>query len=218
MSSGMGLAFWYSMSNDNRWEWRTFGTVFGPAEVQIRVGATNTSEFEETYFVDGAAGLSVKTRSNLLCVKALRQTDAFGLEHWVSLLKMPFPIDAATVRGVFARWGVANTQPASSVRTPDAFVDLVATEAPRVTEWVVRKHRSVGELHHCLVEIADISVEGWPLRTIAVSSETPDPVIALVRRLDLARFENMSYVSLLKCIARSQGATHRSVALKQMHA
>src|SRR4029079_14025670 len=107
-----------------------------------------------------------------------------GLEQWAPLLRAVFPFGPATVRAVFARWAVQPPVTIDNV-TDEGFRRLVAEHAPSIVPMRVQMQRSVGDVDGCLVEIADIQVEGWRLRTVAVSGQDVDCVAALARRLKL---------------------------------
>src|SRR6478735_2824453 len=65
-----------------RWEWRTFGPSFGPAEAQFAaLEPTGIQESDELYLLSGM-GDNVKVRDDLMDIKVFVETDAAGLEPW----------------------------------------------------------------------------------------------------------------------------------------
>ena len=90
-----------------RWEWRTFGESFGPAEELL---AARTPEREhssdELYLLSQESDASVKIRDGLMDVKQLEAVDGNGLEQWRPVLKTGFPLGAADVSTVLAALGV----------------------------------------------------------------------------------------------------------------
>ena len=84
-----------------RWEWRTFGTSFGPAEDAFaRLTPERIQESDEIYLV-ARDGDTVKVRDELMDIKVLREVDANGLEQWTPVMKAEFPVSAADVGRVF---------------------------------------------------------------------------------------------------------------------
>ena len=82
-----------------RWEWRTFGPSFGPAEAAFAaLEPTGIQESDELYLLSGM-GDNVKVRDDLMDIKVFVETDAAGLEQWGPVLKATFPLAAAdTIR------------------------------------------------------------------------------------------------------------------------
>ena len=84
-----------------RWEWRTFGSSFGPAEDAFaRLTPERVQESDEIYVV-APDGDTVKVRDALMDIKVLREVDANGLEQWTPVMKAEFPMSAADVGRVF---------------------------------------------------------------------------------------------------------------------
>jgi len=85
-----------------RWEWRTFGVQFGPAEEYLMgLTATGTQESDELYLLS-ELGDTVKVRGGLMDVKLLREVGIGGLERWEPVLKAPFPLGRGDIETVFA--------------------------------------------------------------------------------------------------------------------
>ena len=84
-----------------RWEWRSFGTHFGPAEARLAQRAPSGIQDSDEIYLLSDAGANVKIRDALMDIKLLRETDARGLERWEPVLKTGFPLQAADVSGVF---------------------------------------------------------------------------------------------------------------------
>ena len=74
-----------------RWEWRTFGSDFGPAEeVFAALEPMAIQESDEIYLRTGS-GPIVKIRDGLIDVKVLRAVSPEGLEQWIPVMKEGFP-------------------------------------------------------------------------------------------------------------------------------
>jgi len=84
-----------------RWEWRTFGPGARVAEHGWRhLAPVGTQESDEVYLLSGA-GETVKVRAELMDIKQLLATDAFGLQQWTPVLKASFPLERSNVERVF---------------------------------------------------------------------------------------------------------------------
>lgn len=62
----------------------------------------------------------------------------------------------------------------------------------------VYKERSIYVINLAIVEIAEVTFNGVPTRTICVEHEDPKNVINTVCQLGLDRFENINYLSAMK--------------------
>ncbi len=72
-----------------RWEWRTFGDHFGPAEEAFaKLTSTGMQESDELYLLSAEhPDINVKVRFNLLDIKKLVEVDPDGLEQWRPIIQ-----------------------------------------------------------------------------------------------------------------------------------
>ena len=184
-----------------RWEWRTFGESFGPAEELL---AARTPEREhssdELYLLSQESDASVKIRDGLMDVKQLEAVDGNGLEQWRPILKTGFPLGAADVSTVLAALGVSGQELARESYTLEQLVDEVVQPNPALADVPVHKHRAHYRLSGCLAELSEISAGRRSARTIAVEEEDPLLVVAAVRSLHLADRPNVSLARGLKTL------------------
>ena len=76
-----------------RWEWRTFGESFGPAEERFAaLTPERVEESDETYLLSTRSDASVKIRGGVMDVKHLEAVNDDGLEQWLPVLKGEFPL------------------------------------------------------------------------------------------------------------------------------
>jgi exopolyphosphatase / guanosine-5'-triphosphate,3'-diphosphate pyrophosphatase len=141
----------------------------------------------------------VKIRDDLLDVKLLREVAADGLERWEPVMKASFPLEAAGVPGVAEALGL------ESAALPERDYDLAGflqaiEDAGAARAVQVHKARTRASLMGCMAEVADVTVEGRTARTIAIESEDPAAVIAVVRELHLDAFVNTSYPKGLRAL------------------
>jgi exopolyphosphatase / guanosine-5'-triphosphate,3'-diphosphate pyrophosphatase len=178
-----------------RWEWRTFGSHFGPAEDRFAALTPGAIlESDEVYFLSGAEGTSgiVKVRNDLMDVKVLREVNPDGLEQWTPVMKAAFPLSASDVTKVFAPLRQDPPSLARDAYTLSQFVDELATLA-RIRTVPVHKRRARYTVGGCSAELTDVAANGRSTRTIAIESEDPAAVIAAVRDVGLGDYVNTSY-------------------------
>src|SRR4051795_8714706 len=89
-----------------RWEWRTFGASFGPAEERLAASeAGRVEESDEVYLLSLHSDASVKLRGGLLDAKRLLQTDG-ALEQWMPVFKAGLPLSGADAAALLELLGV----------------------------------------------------------------------------------------------------------------
>ncbi len=174
-----------------RWEWRTFGPSFGPAEAHFAaLEPTGVQESDELYLLS-SAGDNVKVRDDLMDIKVFVETDAAGLEQWRPVLKASFPMSASDARRVAEALRVPDAELARDAYTLDQFLDEVAGDALRRVQ--VHKRRVRYRVGGCTSEVTDVVADGRPTRTIAIESEDAAAVVAAVRSVGLSASANTGY-------------------------
>ncbi|KAA3638057.1 MAG: Ppx/GppA family phosphatase, partial [Armatimonadetes bacterium] len=173
-----------------RWEWRTFGTRFGRAEVVFEsLEPEGVQESDELYFLS-PGGANVKIRNDLVDVKVLEEVDADGLERWMPILKAEFPLTSATVRQIVDAMGIGDITLHRETFTLDELItDLAAT----VQLVQVHKRRVRYSVGGCTAEVSEVTVDGRPTRTIAIESEDAAAVVDAVREVGLGSYINTNY-------------------------
>src|SRR5262245_23161067 len=139
----------------SRWEWRIFGPRLKAAEAWLAPQAsTGTQESDEVYFLCQAQSI-VKFRFDLMDVKALRETNAEGLERWEPVLKAPLPLAAADVARTFAAIPLAMPPLSRSTWNLHEFADDFAGPGGPMRAISVRKKRVRYAIGGCLLELSD---------------------------------------------------------------
>jgi exopolyphosphatase/guanosine-5'-triphosphate,3'-diphosphate pyrophosphatase len=180
-----------------RWEWRTFGDDFGPAEERFAaLAAERVQESDEVYVLSTKGDASVKVRDELMDVKHLEHVNDDGLEQWIPVLKGGFPLTTAEAATLFSALGVPG---------PDGtlvYDDLLSTvEAAPELRWVeVHKRRARYTVGGCMSELSEITADGHATRTVAIELEDPALVIAAVRDLGLSDRSNTCMAKGLKAL------------------
>ncbi len=191
-----------------RWEWRTFGTSFGDAETRIRTHPPQVQQSRETYIVCDHSDANAKVRNLQLDVKMLQEVNRDGLERWLPTLKAPFPLDRRPIEALFAAWGLALPRLARETYSLDEFLSELVAPHAALRAVHVGKQRHGFTIDECIAEIAELTFDGAPLRTVAVEMPDPVRVMKTVVALGLARYENVNYVKALKrfLASRAPGA------------
>ncbi len=176
-----------------RWEWRSFGRRFGPAEAPIaRLAVGAATESDEIYLLSGA-GANVKIRDALMDIKVLREVDADGLEQWTPVMKAGFPLPAAEAAKVLQALGLGGPAGLRPTYTQDEFLADFAAPGGPVRAVRVHKRRVRYTIGGCMAELSEVTADGQATRTLAVESEDAAAVSAAVRGLGLGAYLNTSY-------------------------
>ena len=183
-----------------RWEWRTFGTTgFGAAEDLIRAaGPARVRRSEEVYILSAQSMNNTKVRDGLMDIKSLQEVDADGLEQWKPILKAEFPLAPDVLARVFAAFGVALPPLARPSYDFDTYLAELIGPHDDLRAVAVGKERHGFLVDGAIVEIAEVTFDGLPRRTVAVEHEDPALVSAVVRRLQLDGFANINYLRAMK--------------------
>jgi len=181
-----------------RWEWRTFGWDFGPAEdVFIAWAPEQVKESDEIYLV-APGGENVKVRDDLLEIKALLEVNDEGLERWEPVMKAPFPLSTEVAARVFQALGRPVPAFTADAYPLEEFLrELIEANAfARIVR--VHKRRVKYMVGGCTAEVSEVQADGKTWRTVAIESEDPAAVIAAVRDVGLGGWANTSYPKVLR--------------------
>jgi len=176
-----------------RWEWRTFGVDFGPAERYFDGReSTGTQESEELYLLS-VAGDTVKVRAGLMDIKLLRDVGYGGLERWEPVLKASSPLSHDDIAAVFSALREPLPELARESYSIDEFLAEVVEPHLGVRTVPVRKRRVRYTIEGCIGEVSEVEVGDWSTRTIAIESADLEAVVAAVRTVGLSNRINTSY-------------------------
>jgi len=184
-----------------RWEWRTFGRDFGPAEDVFAdlspIGPPTVSE--EVYFHSGS-GAIVKIRDGLMDLKELRDIDPEGLEQWLPVMKAGFPLAREHVETVLEAMGAQGPALQRPFYTQQELIDEVIDPDPGLRAVNMTKNRVRYTINGCMAELSDIEIGTTGLRTIAVESENREAVLTAVRSLGLGDHLNHNYIRAITAL------------------
>lgn len=185
-----------------RWEWRTFGESFGPAEGRLAaLTPEKVQESDETYLLSTQSDASVKIRGGLMDVKHLEAVNDDGLEQWLPVLKGEFPLPVADAASVLGELGMPPVPLVRDAYTLDQLDGEVVSQRPELRAVDVHKRRTHFTVGGAMVELSELTLDGRATRTIAVELVDPTVVIAAVRELGLAGRQNTCMARGLKAQA-----------------
>jgi hypothetical protein len=182
-----------------RWEWRTFTEDLGKAEENIRkYPEGKTRESYEVYILSEVSIDNTKVRDDLMDIKTLQQVNEDRLEQWLPIMKGTFPLPVSEIEKVFKCFRVALPKFERTEYTFEQYLKEVIANSKLLKAVNVHKKRTGFTINNCIVEIAEVTVEGKVIKTAAVEMEDPALVIKTVRELGLDTFPNINYLRGLK--------------------
>jgi exopolyphosphatase/guanosine-5'-triphosphate,3'-diphosphate pyrophosphatase len=183
-----------------RWEWRTFGKAsFGESEELIRAkGQAQVRKSGEIYILSTRSMNNTKVRDDLMDIKTLKAVNGDRLEQWNPILKAAFPLGHDVLPAVFDAFAVPMPALARETYTLAQYVDELIKPRPELRVVTVLKERHGFLIDGCIVEIAEVTFDGIPFRTVAVEQENPQLVMDTVRSFKLEKLENINYLRAMK--------------------
>jgi exopolyphosphatase/guanosine-5'-triphosphate,3'-diphosphate pyrophosphatase len=182
-----------------RWEYRVFAEDLGEVEGNIRAHErTRVKESEEDYIVCRTSGNNVKVRDGLLDIKELVNTNEDTLEQWMPVLKVGFPCPADDVLRIFSAFHLARPEMGREEYTYDQFIDEVVGGSEELAVVKVTKKRHGFMIREAIVEVAEVTFDGVPLKTAAAEHTDPGLVMDVVRELGLDALPNVNYIKAMK--------------------
>ncbi len=182
-----------------RWEWRTFGNDFGASEELIKnSGKPLVRESKEIYILSTESNDNTKIRDELMDIKTPLRINKNGLEQWTVVMKAGFPIHINDLAIVYKAFGFPLPYLAKDEYEYSEYINTLIGENPKLRPVAVTKKRSGYLIDEAIVEIAEVTFDGNPTRTIAVEHADPELVLATVKKLKLQNFENINYIKAMK--------------------
>jgi hypothetical protein len=182
-----------------RWEYRIFAESLGAVDANIRAHeCTRVLDSAEDYIICRSSGNNVKIRDGLLDIKKLVNVNEDTLEQWMPVLKVGFPCPADDVAGIFTAFDLARPKMKRDAYTYDQFITEVVGGTAGLAVVKVVKKRHGFMIREAIVEVAEVTFNGVPLKTAAVEHIDPALVIELARELGLDAFPNVNYIKAMK--------------------
>ncbi len=180
-----------------RWEWRTFTHQTDVEEKISTYPLTRQVESSDVYILSELSMENTKVRNDVMDIKSLQVVTKDGLEQWKPVKKEKFPLPLAEVQEMFRVFKVPMPEFSKEACTFDEFLELVKTD-DRIICVTVDKSRRLYDVDGCIVEVADLKIEGKSIMTVAVELGDPDKVRATMKMLGLTGLENINYVAAIK--------------------
>src|SRR5262249_21282511 len=137
-----------------RWEWRSFGSSFGPAEGRFEsLPVERVQEGGELYLLSRESDASVKIRAGALDVKRLESVDDEGLERGRPIVTAVSPLPASDVGFVLEALGAGSNTLARTAYTLDELLEDVVRPRPELLAVRVVKRRRHYTVGGCMAEV-----------------------------------------------------------------
>jgi exopolyphosphatase/guanosine-5'-triphosphate,3'-diphosphate pyrophosphatase len=184
-----------------RWEWRTFGDSFGPADELLAPFASGEPHVsDEVYLLSTHSDASVKIRDGLMDVKRRDRVNDDGLELWKPVLKAGFPLAAEQVDFVMTALGVEPAHVGRDEYSLDQLVEDAVRPNAALRAVPVNKRRTRFVVDECMIEVTALASDDATTRTIAIESPDPALVSRTITRFALDGRRNVSVPSGLKAL------------------
>jgi len=144
---------------------------------------------------------NVKIRNGKMDIKHLLARES-GLEKWVRVLKIPFPLGREVVH--------SEVYPALMLPAPllerqeygieQFFTELIEPEGTLSTVRVDKK-RSLFTRGHCSAEFVRLEIEGVSSHSLALESEERGLLVDEIKSFGLSGEENTNYIKFFKHLA-----------------
>jgi len=154
---------------------------------------------DETYLVLNV-DINVKIRSEIVDIKKLIRTEK-GFQLWTPILKEPFPLTAPTVQEVLVHLAGPNA-PAGGAEPLEVGHFLALAEEVGAVVVTVSKRRHGYRDEGCILEFAEVTLDGYVLQTVAVESEDLPAATELATRLRINDLPNQSYPMAIRQVLR----------------
>lgn len=182
-----------------RWEYRVFAEDLGAIESTIREHeVTRVKESAEDYIVCRSSGNNVKVRDGLLDIKQLENINDDTLEQWMPVMKVGFTCPAEEAAKIFSAFGLPTPEMERDEYTYDQFIDEVVGGMDELAVVKVTKKRHGFMIREVIVEVAEVTFDGVPLKTAAAEHIDPALVMDVVRELGLDAYPNVNYIKAMK--------------------
>ena len=186
-----------------RFEFRTFAQSFGIVEAKMRKLAKveKIRESSEIYIMSaGNSENNTKIRDDLMDIKVF-VTAKQGLEQWNPRMKGSFPMKTEEIKEkVFPAFGVELPEFKRDEYTLNQFINEIIRPHKDLVPVSVVKRRFAFTVNNCIVEHADILINGALIKTVSVESTEIDDILKAKEMLSLDEYENINYLRAIKRI------------------
>ena len=145
---------------------------------------------EETYLIHPRTDLNIKIRAETLDIKQLVRTQQ-GFQLWNPILKEAFPIPASSAAAVMEYLAETPPTPEHAPLGIDEFLARAVETGTAVA--TVAKQRNGFLQEGCILEFAEVTINGSGIHSVAIESEDLDTALAVADRLGINELPNESY-------------------------
>lgn len=182
-----------------RWEWRTFGESLDDGIQAIKqYPEGKVRQSSEIYILSEKSNDNTKIRDQLMDIKTLLRVNQDGLEQWTPILKAGFPIHITDLAIVYKAFNLPLPYFKKDEYSYDEYLNELINTNKQLFMVNVSKERHGFTIDDCIVEFAEVTFNGQPIKTIAVEHANPDLVIKTVKKLGLNHYENINYIKAMK--------------------
>jgi len=182
-----------------RWEYRVFAEDLGEIDGNVRAyECTRVLDSAEDYIICRSSGNNVKIRDGVLDIKQLENINEDTLEQWMPVLKVGFACPAEEAAKIFSAFGLPTPEMKRDEYTYDQFIAEVVGCVDDLAVVKVVKKRHGFMIREAIVEVAEVTFDGVPLKTAAAEHIDPALVMEIVRELGLDALTNVNYIRAMK--------------------
>lgn len=181
-----------------RYEYRVWAPDLTELEARLveRCEPLGVRASEEIYLVFRRTDLNVKIRSGVLDIKQLVGAER-EFQLWTPTLKEAFPMPLSAAAEVLA--DITRSDPPAAGDEPvvlDRFLALAEEVGAVVVKVAKTRH---GYWHEgCILEFAEVVIDGSSLHTVAVESDDLDAAVDLATQLGVDELPNQSYQTAIR--------------------
>ena len=146
---------------------------------------------QESYLVHPRTDLNIKIRGEILDIKQLVRTQQ-GFQLWTPILKQAFPISASSAAEVLGY--LAGSPPPDGEHAPFDIDEFLARAKDAGSAMATVAKQRHGYLHEgCILEFAEVTINGSGVHSVAIESEDLDAALAVADHLGINELPNQSY-------------------------
>jgi len=186
-----------------RFEFRTFDSKIGlPVKLMRQYSKVESiRESHELYIVsDNSDKHNTKIRNGLLDIKEhINSTQ--GLEQWMPLSKEAFPLSPDYLRNtLFPAFNLRYKSGQKANLELKGLINLIYNDYPDLCIAKVFKRRFGFTIDSCIVEYAEILINGAAIESVCIESTMIEEILKLKTMLCLDEYKNINYLKAIKTI------------------
>lgn len=182
-------------------EFRIFGKDLSHIEEKIKKSGSlkKYKEVFDTYIVsENNHTNNIKIRNKNIKIKCLIKEEK-GLELWQNKYRFSFPVKTDLLKEiVFPALKLECPRTKEKTYSYESFLEKLIIPYKEAKLVYVSKKRTLYELKGCTVDAADLFINGIEYRSISINDFEIDPILKVIKILDLSEYENKNYIKAIK--------------------